>query len=74
MKTIKKYACKGSKATKLVVKTMKLGKAGVKKSLLGSKIKIVKVKVGKKAVNKKYIKRYRKIFTKKNAGKKVTVK
>lgn len=53
---------------------MKLGKAGVKKSLLGSKIKIVKVKVGKKAVNKKYIKRYRKIFTKKNAGKKVTVK
>ena len=30
--------------------------------------------VGKKAENKKYAKRYKKIFTKANAGKKVTVK
>ena len=32
------------------------------------------VKVGKKKVNKKYVKKYKKIFTKKNAGKRVAVK
>ena len=34
----------------------------------------MKVKVGKKSVNKKYVKKYKKVFTKKNAGKKVKVK
>jgi hypothetical protein len=34
----------------------------------------VKVKVGKKKVNKKYVKKYKKYFTKKNAGRKVKVK
>jgi len=37
-------------------------------------VKTVKVKVGKKKTNKKYVKKYKKIFTKKNAGKKVRVK
>ena len=69
-----KYALKGSKATKLVVKTKKLKKASVKGSLKGSKVKTVQVKVGKKKVNKKYVKKYKKIFTKKNAGKRVAVK
>ena len=69
-----KYALKGSKATKLVVKTKKLKKSSVKGSLKGSKVKTVQVKVGKKKVNKKYIKKYKKIFTKKNAGKRVAVK
>ena len=32
------------------------------------------VRVGKAKANKKYVKKYKKIFTKKNAGKKVTVK
>ena len=67
-------AFKGSKATKLIVRTKKLTKKSVKGSLKGSKIKTVKVKVGKKSVNKKYVKKYKKIFTKKNAGKKVSVK
>ena len=35
--------------------------------------KTIKVKVGKKKTNKKYVKRYKKIFTKKNCGKKVRV-
>ena len=64
----------GSKATKMIVKTRLLKKASVRKSLKGSKIKNIKVKVGKKADNKKFVKKYKKIFTKKNAGKKASVK
>ena len=71
---IKKNAFSRSKATKMIVKTKKLKKATVKGSLKGSKIKTVQVKVGKKKVNRTYVKKYKKIFTKKNAGKKVKVK
>ena len=67
-------AFKGTKCKTLTVKTKKLTKASVKGSLKGSKIKTVKVKVGKKKTNKKYVKKYKKIFTKKNCGKKVLVK
>ena len=63
-----------SKATKVTVKTRKLSKKTVKNSLKGSKVKTVIVKVGKKKENKTYVKNYKKIFTKKIAGKKVTVK
>lgn len=71
---ISPYAFKGTKVKTVTVKTKNLKKATVKKSLKGSKVKTVKVKVGKKKDNKKYVKKYKKIFTKKNAGKKVTVK
>ncbi|MBQ6440701.1 MAG: hypothetical protein IJJ06_11405 [Mogibacterium sp.] len=76
VKTIKKNAFKGSKATKLVLKTKLLKKAKIKGCLKGSKIKIVQVKITSKAskTNKTYVKKYKKIFTKANAGKKVTVK
>ncbi len=74
VKKIAANAFKSSKATKMIVKTKLLKKAGVKKSLKGSKIKTVQVKVGKKSANKKFVKKYKKIFTKKNAGKKVSVK
>ena len=75
VKTIKKNAFKGSKATKIVLKTKLLKKAKVKGCLKGSKIKTVQVNVSsKKSVNKKYVKLYKKYFTKKNAGRKVTVK
>ena len=77
-KKVKKISAKAfasyKKAKTLVVKTKKLTKKGVKASLKGSKVKTVKVNVGSKNVNKKYKKKYRKIFTKKNAGKAVTVK
>ena len=73
-KISKKAFAKYKKAKTLVVKTKKLKKASVKGSLKGSKVKTVKVKIGKKSVNKKYVKKYKKIFTKKNAGRKVTVK
>ena len=49
-------------------------KSKVKGSLKGSRIKTIKVKVGSKAKNKKYIRLYKKIFTKSNAGRKVAVK
>ena len=65
---------KGTKVKTLTVRTGKLTKKSVKGSLKGSKIKTVKVKVGKKKVNKQYVKKYKKIFTKKNAGRKVSVK
>ncbi|MGI6032747.1 MAG: leucine-rich repeat protein [Coriobacteriales bacterium] len=74
VKTIKKGAFKGSKVKTIVVKTKKLTKKSVKGSLKGSKVKTVKVNVGKTKVDKKYVKKYKKAFTKKNAGKKVTVK
>ena len=64
----------GSKVTKLTVKSKKLKKATVKGSLKGSKVKTIKVKVGKKNLNLKYKNKYKKIFTKKNCGKKVSVK
>ena len=62
-----------SKAVKVIVKTKKLKKATVKRSLKGSTVKKIKVKVGKAKANKKYMNKYKKIFTKKNAGRKVTV-
>ena len=71
---IRKNAFKGSKATKLIIKTKLLKKSKVKGSLKGSRIKTIKVKVGSKAKNKKYIRLYKKIFTKSNAGRKVAVK
>ena len=74
VKVIKKKAFSKSKATKLIVKSKLLKKAKVKGSLTGSGIKTVQIKVGSKKVNKQYVKKYKKIFTKANAGKKVTVK
>ena len=50
-----------------IKKTTKLTKAGVKNSLAGSSVKTVKVKKSK-------VKKYKKIFKKKNSGKKVKVK
>lgn len=67
-------AFKGTKVRTLTVKTKGLTKASVKGSLKGSKVRTVKVKVGKKKENKKFVKKYKKIFTKKNAGKKVSVR
>ena len=63
-----------SKVKTLEIKSKKLKKAKVKKSLKGSKVTTIKVNVGNKKTNKKYVKNYKKIFTKKNAGKKVKVK
>lgn len=74
VKKIKKNAFKGTKINTIVVKTKKLKAKSVKGSLKGSKVKTVKVEIGSKKVNKKYVKSYKKIFTKKNAGKKAKVK
>ena len=74
VKKLASGAFSGSKTTKIVLKTKGLTKKSVKGSLKKSKVKTVQVKIGKKSVNKKYIKKYKKIFTKKNAGAKVTVK
>ena len=72
--TLKPYAFKGSKATKIFVKTKKLKKSKVKNSLKGSKVKYVYIRVGTKKLNKTYVTKYKKYFTKANAGRKVTVK
>ena len=74
VKKVKAGAFKGTKITTVVVKTKKLKAKSVKGSLKGSKVKTVSVKVGNKKANKTYVKKYKKIFTKKNAGKKVKVK
>ena len=69
-----KYALKGSKAVRVTVKTKKLKKTTVRKSLSGSRVKTVLVRVGTKKTNRTYVTRYKKIFTKSNAGRKVAVK
>ena len=71
--SIGKKAFASSKATKLTLKTKMLTKTGVKDCLKGSKIKTIKVKVGKKKENNKYVKKYKKFFSKKNSGKKVKI-
>ena len=74
VKKIKAKAFKGTNTRTVIVKTKYLTKKRVKGSLKGSKVKTIKVKVGGKKLNKKYVKKYKKIFTKKNAGKKVKVR
>ena len=60
-------AFKGTKATKVVVKTKLLKKKTVKRSLTASKVKLVKAPKAKK-------KAYKKLFVKKIAGRTVKVK
>ena len=74
VKKISKNAFKGTNIKTVIVKTKKLKAKSVKGSLKGSKVKTIKVKVGKAKENKKYVKAYKKIFTKKIAGKKASVK
>lgn len=75
VKKISKKAFAGvSNVTSLEIKTKKLKAKSVKDCLKGSKIKSVKVNVGAKKANKKAKKSYKKIFTKKIAGKKVKIK
>ena len=64
----------GSKTRTIILKTKRLKKASVKGSLKSSKVKTIRVKVGTRAQNKKYVKKYKKILTRKNAGRKVKVK
>lgn len=71
---IKKGAFKGlPKVKTLVIKTKNLIDYNVTGSLKGSKITTIKVSVGSKKANKKYVKRYKTVFSKANAGKKVKV-
>jgi len=74
VKKIGKKALAGTGIKTIVVESKKLKKKSVRGSLKGSSVTTVKVKVGKAKTNKKYVKKYKKIFTKKNAGKKVKVK
>ena len=68
--TFKKYP----KVTAIQIKSKKLSKSSVKGAFKGSKVRTAKVNVGSKKVNKKYVKKYKKFFTKKNAGKAIKVK
>ena len=74
VKKIAKNAFAGTNIRTVVVKTKALTKKSVKGSLKGSKVATIKVSVGSKKANKQYVKKYKKIFTKKNCGKKAAVK
>ncbi len=75
VKRIKAKAFYGSKATTVTVRTKLLKKSCVKGSLKGSKVKTIRVKVSTgKSTNRKYLTKYKKYFTKANAGRKVSVK
>ncbi len=71
IRTIRPKAFKKSKVTKLIIKSRKLTKKSVKGSLKSSKVKKLKIDTGNRKLKKKYLKRYKKIFTLKNAGRKV---
>ena len=73
VKKISKNALKGTRIKTIVVKSRKLKKKSVKGSLKGSSVTKIKVKVGSKKTNKKYVRKYKPYFTKKNAGRKVKV-
>ena len=73
VKKISSKAFKGSKATKITLKTTLLTKAKVKNSLKGSVVKKVKVSVAK-AKKTATLKKYKKYFTKKNTGASKTLK
>ena len=73
VKKISKNALKGTKVKTIVIKSKKLKKKSVKGSLKGSSVTKIKVKVGSKKTNKKYVRKYKPYFTKKNAGRKVKV-
>jgi hypothetical protein len=61
-----------SKASKVTIRTKKLTKKTVKGALKGSRVNKIVVRVGKKkSTNNKYMRKYKKIFTRRNAGKKV---
>ena len=73
--TIQAKAFKGCRGLKTVtLKTKKLTAKAVKGSLRGSSVKTIKVTVGTKKTNKQYVKKYKKIFTKKNCGRTVKIK
>ena len=73
IKKINKKAFASSKVKTVIIKSKKLTKKNVKQSLAGSKVTLIKINVGSKAQNKKYLAKYKKIFTKANAGKKVKI-
>lgn len=64
----------GKKTKTVTIKTTHLTKKRVKNALKGTNITKLKIKVGKAKQNKKYRIKYKKIFTKKTTGRKVTVK
>ena len=68
---IRSGAFKKSKVKKLIIKSRKLTKKAVKGSLKSSKVKKLTINTGNKKLRKKYLKKYKKIFTSKNAGRKV---
>ena len=68
---IRPGAFKKSKVKKLIIKSRKLTKKAVKGSLKSSKVKKLTINTGNKKLRKKYLKKYKKIFTSKNAGRKV---
>ncbi len=74
VKTFKSKAFAASRLINIIVKSKKLTRLSVKSSLKLSKIKFIKIKVSNsKRVNNKHLKKYKKIFTKNNCGKKVTI-
>ena len=73
VKKISKGAFKKTGIKIVTLKTVSLKAKSVKGSLTGSTVSSVKVKVGGAKKNKKYVKQYKKIFTKKNAGRNVKV-
>ena len=74
VKKISKKAFAGTKISTVILKTKKLKKKSVKGCLKGSKVSKIVVSAGGAKANKKLTKKYKKLFSKKVAGKKANVK
>jgi len=73
VRTIQAKAFRGTPVKTVIVKTKKLTKKSVKSSFKGSKVTTVKIRIGSGKTNARFAKACKKIFTSKNAGRKVRV-
>ena len=74
VKALRKNAFSKSRAVRVILKTRKLTRSGVRNCLKGSAVKTIQVKLGTKKLNGTYIKKYKAWFTKAHAGRKAAVK
>ena len=73
VRKIKGGAFASTPVKNIIIKTKKLTKKSVKSSLKDSSVTAIKVSIGSKKTNTSYVKKYKKFFTAKNAGRKVKV-
>ena len=73
VKKLAAYAFAKSGCRTVILKTKLLKKASVKKCLKSSKVRKILVRAGNARTNRRVKKKYKKIFTRKNTGRKIKI-